>query len=88
MYSYDYYAYFEEHLCTAPSKLTLGSDCLGLCFHLNLGFVCPSLSATTQKANACSPRISCLFFILNFLKLDNKLKPTALYNNSYSIMQD
>ena len=32
MYSYDYYAYFEEHLCTAPSKLTLGSDCLGLCF--------------------------------------------------------
>ena len=26
------YTYFEEHLRTAASELTLGSDCLGLCF--------------------------------------------------------
>ena len=24
--------YFEEHLCTAASELTLQSDCLELCF--------------------------------------------------------
>ena len=37
MFSYEYWeisknTYFEEHLCTASSEMTLESDCLGLSF--------------------------------------------------------
>ena len=37
MFSYEYWeisknTYFEEHLCTAASEVTLESDCLGLSF--------------------------------------------------------
>ena len=37
MFSCEYYeiskkTYFEEHLCTAASEETLGSDCLGLSY--------------------------------------------------------
>ena len=30
-----------------------------LCFLINLGLICSSLTVTTQKANACSPWIPC-----------------------------
>ena len=38
-------------------------------FHLNLGFVCSSLTVTTQKANACTPWTHCVFLNIEFLNL-------------------
>ena len=45
---------------------------LNLGLLLNLGFVCSSLTVTTEKANACSPWSSCLTKKLYYLR--RKLK--------------
>ena len=60
---YEYYQYYQflsnqsfKHNSADLSSLSLTSK-----LFLSLGFVCSSLTFTTQKANDCSPWTPCLF---------------------------